>query len=50
MPSDISFEVVSQPQTKTIRRLPLGVGLAIGAIASLALWSVVGFVLKALFF
>jgi hypothetical protein len=49
MPSDISFEVVAVPETKTAR-LPLGWGLAIGAFASVALWSAIGLGLRALFF
>jgi hypothetical protein len=50
MPSDISFEVVTVTETKPSRRLPLGVGLTIGACASVALWSAIGFGLRALFF
>ena len=50
MPSDISFEVVSLPETQAPRRLPLGLGLSIGAFASVALWGAIGFGLKALFF
>ena len=49
MPSDISFEVVAVSETKTAR-LPLGWGLAIGAFASVALWSAIGLGLRALFF
>ena len=50
MPSDISFETVAVAETKSARRLPLGVGLTIGAGASVALWSAIGFGLRALFF
>ena len=50
MPSDISFEVVSLPEARAARRLPPGLGLSLGAFASVALWSVIGFGLKALFF
>ena len=50
MPSDISFEVVAATAAKPARRLPLGVGLTIGACASVALWSAIGFGLRALFF
>jgi hypothetical protein len=50
MPSDISFEVVSVAAEKPARRLPLGVGLTIGACASVALWSAIGLGLRALFF
>ena len=50
MPSDISFDVVSVTADKPARRLPIGVGLTIGACASVALWSAIGFGLRALFF
>lgn len=50
MPSDVSIELV----TRTVadapprRRLPVGIGLAIGAGASLALWTCIGLGLNAL--
>jgi hypothetical protein len=50
MPSDVSFEVVSVAAEKPARRLPLGVGLTVGACASVALWGAIGFGLRALFF
>jgi hypothetical protein len=50
MPSDIPFQSVSVPAASAPRRLPLGVGLAIGAGASVALWGAIGFGLRALFF
>lgn len=50
MPSDISFETVAVSETQTPRRLPLGLGLAIGAGASVALWGAIGLGLRALFF
>ena len=50
MPSDISFDVVSVTADKPARRLPIGIGLTIGACASVALWSAIGFGLRALFF
>jgi len=40
MPADVSFENVA-PRSETVvgsRRLPLGVGLAIAACASVSLW------------
>lgn len=50
MPTDVSVEVaqhvVEAPQA---RRLPIGVGLTIGACASLALWAGIGLGLRALF-
>ena len=51
MPSDVPFEAVTlaEPQ-KATRRLPIGVGLSIGACASVALWGAIGLGLKALFF
>jgi hypothetical protein len=50
MPSDIPFQSVAVTETAAPRRLPLGVGLAIGAGASVALWGAIGFGLRALFF
>ena len=50
MPSDISFEAVALREPQAVRRLPLGVGLSIGAFASVALWGAIGFGLRALFF
>lgn len=50
MPSDVSFEVVSLAEPKPAQRLPLGVGLGIGACASVALWGAIGMGLRALFF
>jgi len=50
MPSDVPFQVASSFEARAPRRLPLGVGLAIGGCASVALWSAIGFGLRALFF
>jgi hypothetical protein len=51
MPSDVPVQLVTHAATTTAapRRLPVGVGLAIGACASLALWILVGIGLRALF-
>jgi hypothetical protein len=50
MPSDVSVELVSHAASaQPSRRLPIGVGLAIGACASLALWTFIGIGLRALF-
>jgi hypothetical protein len=50
MPSDVSVEIVSHSvQAPAGRRLPIGVGLTIGACASVALWTCIGFGLRALF-
>lgn len=49
MPSDVSVEIVSHSiETRPMRRLPIGVGLSIGALTSVALWTCIGFGLRAL--
>jgi hypothetical protein len=50
MPSDIPFQSVAITENAGARRLPLGVGLVIGAGASVALWGAIGLGLRALFF
>jgi hypothetical protein len=50
MPSDVAVNIVSQSlRAEPARRLPIGVGLTIGAGASLALWGCIAFGLHALF-
>jgi hypothetical protein len=50
MPTDVSVEVVQHAaEAQPVRRLPIGLGLTIGAFASLALWAGIGFGLRALF-
>ncbi len=51
MPSDVSVDLVAHAavSARTARRLPVGVGLTIGACASVALWTVIGIGLRALF-
>lgn len=50
MPSDVSVEIVSQAlEAQPQRRLPIGVGLGVGAFASVALWTCIGLGLRALF-
>jgi hypothetical protein len=50
MPSDVAVEIVSQSlRAEAPRRLPIGVGLSIGAGASIALWTCIAFSLHALF-
>lgn len=51
MPSDVSVDLVTQAavEAPAARRLPVGMGLTIGACASLALWTVIGISLRALF-
>jgi hypothetical protein len=50
MPSDVSVELITQvAEAPQARRLPVGMGLAIGACASLALWTCIGIGLRALF-
>lgn len=49
MPSDVSVELVTHvTEASATRRLPVGMGLAIGACASLALWTCIGLGLRAL--
>ncbi|MDZ4370994.1 MAG: hypothetical protein U1C74_06190 [Phenylobacterium sp.] len=51
MPSDVSVDLIATgADTECLpRRLPVGVGLAVGACASVALWTVIGFGVRALF-
>jgi hypothetical protein len=50
MPSDVPVALVTHATaTQPSRRLPIGVGLTIGACASVALWVFIGFGLRALF-
>ena len=50
MPSDVSVEIVSHSVgAQPARRLPIGVGLGIGACTSVALWTCIAFGLRALF-
>ena len=50
MPSDVPVEIVTHASvTQTPRRVPIGVGLTIGACASVALWTFIGIGLRALF-
>ncbi|WP_293377393.1 hypothetical protein [Phenylobacterium sp.] len=54
MPADVSFQDVSPRsaviETAPTRRLPLGVGLAVAAVASAGLWFGVVAGVRALFF
>jgi hypothetical protein len=54
MPADVSFHSVSTNSLSiekvSTRRLPLGVGLAIAACASVGLWFAVAAGIRALFF
>ena len=50
MPSDVSVEIASHSvEARPMRRMPIGVGLSIGACTSVALWTCIGFGLRALF-
>jgi hypothetical protein len=50
MPSDVSIDIAARvAESAPARRLPIGVGLSIGACASIALWAGIGFALRALF-
>lgn len=50
MPSDVSVDLVAHAagDARPARRLPVGVGLTLGACASVALWTVIGIGLRAL--
>lgn len=50
MPSDVSVDLVAHAavEARTVRRLPVGIGLTIGACASVALWTAIGIGLRAL--
>jgi hypothetical protein len=49
MPSDVSVELVAHTtEAAPARRLPVGAGLAIGACASLALWTALALGVRAL--
>lgn len=50
MPSDVSVDLIAHNavEPRTARRLPVGVGLTIGAVASMALWTAIGLGLRAL--
>jgi hypothetical protein len=49
MPTDVSIEIsVRETGRQTLGRLPIGLGLSIGALASVALWAGIGITLHAL--
>lgn len=52
MPTDVSIDVASPSmgaiQSTRGRRLPVGIGLSLGACASVALWTFIGFGVRAL--
>jgi hypothetical protein len=50
MPSDVSVELVTSAvaEAPAARRLPIGVGLTLGACVSVALWTCIGLGLRAL--
>ena len=50
MPSDVSVELVSSAvaEAPSARRLPVGLGLTVGACVSVALWTCIGLGLRAL--
>lgn len=54
MPADVSFQDVSAQsasvEASSTRRLPLGIGLTVAAMASVGLWFAVAAGLRALFF
>lgn len=49
MPTDMSVELTSHVETRSAgHRLPIGLGLSLGACASVALWTFIGLGLRAL--
>jgi hypothetical protein len=54
MPADVSFRDISASsvsiETRSSRRLPLGIGLIVAGSASVALWVAVAVGFKAVFF
>jgi hypothetical protein len=50
MPSDVSVELIARgvADAPPARRLPIGVGLTVGACVSVALWTCIGLGLHAL--
>jgi len=50
MPSDVSVELITHTvaDAPQARRLPIGVGLTVGACVSVALWTCIGLGLHAL--
>lgn len=52
MPTDVSIGVASHSigafEPSRGRRLPIGIGLTLGACASVALWTLIGFGVRAL--
>lgn len=50
MPSDVSVDLIAPTavEARPARRLPVGVGLTIGALASVVLWTVIGIGLRVL--
>jgi hypothetical protein len=54
MPADVSFQDVSArsavAETQSTSRLPLGIGLAVAATASIGLWFGIAAGVRALFF
>jgi hypothetical protein len=50
MPSDVSVDLVTHTiaEAAPARRLPIGIGLMLGASASIALWTCIGLGLRAL--
>lgn len=49
MPTDVSVDLaIPSLEARPARRLPIGLGLSIGACASVALWACLGLGLRAL--
>lgn len=47
MPTDVSVEIATQAvDSAPRRRLPIGIGLSVGACASVALWTCIGLSLR----
>ena len=49
MPTDVSVGIAAHPVgQRSVHRLPIGVGLSLGACASVALWAFIGLGVRAL--
>lgn len=49
MPTDVSVEIASHAVANApARRIPIGIGLSLGAFASVALWTCIGLGLRSL--
>lgn len=48
MATDVSLDVLAQSSVTPAQKVPVGIGLAVGALASITLWAFVGIGLRVL--